>query len=128
MLCHIKDTDINFKNTKKLNTMKAAVFHKPGDIGVDSLADPVIEKPDDIILKVTSTAICGSDLHIYNGFVPQLRDEVLGHEFMSINQMFPVRNLFLRDCLLRHCVVEKFSLTFLQFHQLLSVCSLIFRQ
>ncbi|HJS54211.1 MAG TPA: alcohol dehydrogenase catalytic domain-containing protein [Chitinophagaceae bacterium] len=108
--------------------MKAAVFHKPGDIGVDSLADPVIEKPDDIILKVTSTAICGSDLHIYNGFVPQLRDEVLGHEFMSINQMFPVRNLFLRDCLLRHCVVEKFSLTFLQFHQLLSVCSLIFRQ
>jgi S-(hydroxymethyl)glutathione dehydrogenase/alcohol dehydrogenase len=64
--------------------MKAAVFHKIGDISVDNVEDPRIEKPDDIILKVTSTAICGSDLHIYDGFVPQLRDEVLGHEFMGI--------------------------------------------
>jgi len=64
--------------------MKAAVFHKIGDISVDNVPDPVIENADDIILKVTSTAICGSDLHIYNGFVPQLRDEVLGHEFMGI--------------------------------------------
>jgi S-(hydroxymethyl)glutathione dehydrogenase/alcohol dehydrogenase len=64
--------------------MKAAVFHKIGDISVDNVADPVIEAPDDIVLKVTSTAICGSDLHIYDGFVPQLRDMVLGHEFMGI--------------------------------------------
>lgn len=64
--------------------MKAAVFHKIGDISVDNVADPVIEKPDDIILKITSTAICGSDLHIYDGFFPQLRDQVLGHEFMGI--------------------------------------------
>jgi S-(hydroxymethyl)glutathione dehydrogenase / alcohol dehydrogenase len=64
--------------------MKAAVFHKVGDISVDNVPDPRIEKADDIIVKVTSTAICGSDLHIYNGFVPQLRDEVLGHEFMGI--------------------------------------------
>ena len=64
--------------------MKALVFHKIGDISVDNVPDPVIEQPDDIILRVTSTAICGSDLHIYNGFVPQLRDEVLGHEFMGI--------------------------------------------
>ena len=64
--------------------MKAAVFHKIGDISVDNVADPKIEKPDDIILRVTSTAICGSDLHIYDGFVPQLKDEVLGHEFMGI--------------------------------------------
>jgi S-(hydroxymethyl)glutathione dehydrogenase/alcohol dehydrogenase len=64
--------------------MKAAVFHKIGDISVDNVDDPIIQKPDDIILKVTSTAICGSDLHIYDGFVPQLRDEVLGHEFMGI--------------------------------------------
>jgi alcohol dehydrogenase len=65
-------------------TMKAAVFHKIGDISVDNVADPKIEAPDDVIVKVTSTAICGSDLHIYNGFVPQLRDLVLGHEFMGI--------------------------------------------
>ncbi|MES2702871.1 MAG: zinc-dependent alcohol dehydrogenase [Bacteroidota bacterium] len=64
--------------------MKAAVFHKMGDISVDNVEDPKIEKPDDIILKVTTTAICGSDLHIYDGFVPQLRDQVLGHEFMGI--------------------------------------------
>ncbi len=64
--------------------MKAAVFHKIGDITVDNVDDPRIEHPEDIILKVTTTAICGSDLHIYDGFVPQLRDEVLGHEFMGI--------------------------------------------
>ena len=64
--------------------MKAAVFHKIGDISVDNVDDPKIEEPDDIILKVTSTAICGSDLHIYNGFMPQLKDEVLGHEFMGV--------------------------------------------
>jgi len=64
--------------------MKAAVFHKIGDISVDNVPDPGIEAPDDIILKVTSTAICGSDLHIYDGFFPQLRDQVLGHEFMGI--------------------------------------------
>ncbi len=64
--------------------MKAAVFHKIGDISVDNVPDPRIEQSDDIILQVTSTAICGSDLHIYDGFVPQLRDQVLGHEFMGI--------------------------------------------
>lgn len=64
--------------------MKAAVFHKIGDISVDNVADPGIKKPDDIILKVTSTAICGSDLHIYDGFVPQMRDLTMGHEFMGI--------------------------------------------
>ena len=64
--------------------MKAAVFHKIGDISVDNVDDPKIEQPDDIIVKITSTAICGSDLHIYNGFVPQVRDMVLGHEFMGI--------------------------------------------
>lgn len=64
--------------------MKAAVFHKVGDIRVDNVPDPVIEHPEDIILRITTTAICGSDLHIYDGFVPQMRDEVLGHEFMGI--------------------------------------------
>jgi len=63
--------------------MKAAVFHKIGDISVDTVPDPTIEAEDDIIIQITSTAICGSDLHIYDGFVPQLRDEVLGHEFMG---------------------------------------------
>jgi len=64
--------------------MKAAIFHKPKDIRVERVADPRIEQPTDIILRVTSTAICGSDLHIYNGAFPQLRPMALGHEFMGV--------------------------------------------
>jgi S-(hydroxymethyl)glutathione dehydrogenase/alcohol dehydrogenase len=64
--------------------MKALVFHKPKDVQVEIVPDPVIQHPQDIILKVTSTAICGSDLHIYNGMFPQPKDLVLGHEFMGI--------------------------------------------
>lgn len=64
--------------------MKAAIFHKPKDIRVESVDDPRIEDPRDIILRVTSTAICGSDLHIYNGAFPQLRPMALGHEFMGV--------------------------------------------
>ncbi|MBA9076908.1 MULTISPECIES: zinc-dependent alcohol dehydrogenase [Rufibacter] len=64
--------------------MKALVFHKIGDVSVDTVPDPIIEEPRDAIIKVTSTAICGSDLHIYDGFVPQMNDMVLGHEFMGI--------------------------------------------
>jgi threonine dehydrogenase-like Zn-dependent dehydrogenase len=49
--------------------MKAAVFHKPGDISYTTVADPRIELATDVILRVTSTAICGSDLHILSGAV-----------------------------------------------------------
>ncbi|MES3018692.1 MAG: zinc-dependent alcohol dehydrogenase [Bacteroidota bacterium] len=64
--------------------MKAAVFHKPGDIRVDNVPDPKLEDSGDVILRVTSTAICGSDLHILSGGVPQPTPMVLGHEFMGI--------------------------------------------
>ncbi len=64
--------------------MKAVVFHGKKDMRVDEVPDPKIEKDDDVILKVTSTAICGSDLHIYNGFLPQKRPMTMGHEFMGI--------------------------------------------
>ena len=64
--------------------MKALVFHKPKDVRVDTVDDPSIEENRDVILKVTSTAICGSDLHIYNGLFPQPKPLVLGHEFMGI--------------------------------------------
>ena len=64
--------------------MKALVFHHPKKVIVEQVQDPVIVDEKDIILKVTSTAICGSDLHIYNGFIPQKKDMVLGHEFMGI--------------------------------------------
>ena len=64
--------------------MKALVFHRPGHVEVNDVDDPRIEDPQDVIVRVTSTAICGSDLHIYNGFFPQLKDMVLGHEFMGV--------------------------------------------
>lgn len=64
--------------------MKALVFHRPKKVTLDTVPDPVIEKNNDIILKVTSTAICGSDLHIYNGLIPQVRPMVMGHEFMGV--------------------------------------------
>lgn len=64
--------------------MKALVFHKPKDVSVDTVDDPRIEEPTDAIIRITSTAICGSDLHIYNGFMPQPHDLILGHEFMGI--------------------------------------------
>jgi len=64
--------------------MKAAVIHAPGKITYDTVDDPKIQANDDIILKVTSTAICGSDLHIFSGGIPQPKPMVLGHEFMGI--------------------------------------------
>lgn len=64
--------------------MKAAVIHGPGKITYDTVDDPILKDERDIILKVTSTAICGSDLHIYSGGLPQPRPMVMGHEFMGV--------------------------------------------
>lgn len=64
--------------------MRALVFHGSKKVSVDQQPDPTIEQSTDVLLKVTSTAICGSDLHIYNGFFPQPKPLVLGHEFMGI--------------------------------------------
>lgn len=64
--------------------MKAAVFHKIHDIRCENVPDPTIEQETDAIIRVTATAICGSDLHVYNGYIPQIRSMVLGHEFMGI--------------------------------------------
>jgi S-(hydroxymethyl)glutathione dehydrogenase / alcohol dehydrogenase len=64
--------------------MKAVVFHKPKDVRVETVDDPKIQAPSDAIIRVTSSAICGSDLHIYNGMIPQPHSMVLGHEFMGV--------------------------------------------
>ncbi len=79
--------------------MKAAVIHGLGNISYDQVNDPQLKDSRDIILKVTSTAICGSDLHIYSGGFPQPRDMVLGHEFMGIVEEVgsDIRNLKVGD-------------------------------
>ncbi|MHA6493108.1 zinc-dependent alcohol dehydrogenase [Pseudomonas borbori] len=64
--------------------MRALTYHGSLDVRVDTVPDPVIQQPDDIILKVTATAICGSDLHLYRGKIPQTEHgDIFGHEFMG---------------------------------------------
>jgi threonine dehydrogenase-like Zn-dependent dehydrogenase len=64
--------------------MRALCWHGPRDVRVERVPDPEILNPRDAILKVTSTAICGSDLHLYNGVIPTMRrGDILGHEFMG---------------------------------------------
>jgi len=64
--------------------MKALCWHGTNDVRVDNVPDPQIVNPRDAIVRVTSTAICGSDLHLYNGYIPSMRSgDILGHEFMG---------------------------------------------
>jgi len=64
--------------------MKALTWHGKHDIRCDSVPDPKIEHPRDCIIKVTACAICGSDLHIYNGLIPRMESgDVVGHETMG---------------------------------------------
>ena len=64
--------------------MRALTWHGRHDVRVETVPDPEIVNPRDCIIKVTSTAICGSDLHLYDGYIPTLRaGDVLGHEFMG---------------------------------------------
>jgi len=64
--------------------MKALCWHGKGDIRCDTVPDPMIEDPRDVIIKVSSCAICGSDLHLMDGLMPTMESgDVLGHEFMG---------------------------------------------
>jgi threonine dehydrogenase-like Zn-dependent dehydrogenase len=64
--------------------MRALTWHGTKDVRVDTVPDPEIVNPRDAIIRVTSTAICGSDLHLYDGVIPGLKSgDILGHEFMG---------------------------------------------
>jgi len=64
--------------------MKGLVWHGKSDIRCEIVPDPELEHPRDAIVKVTSCALCGTDLHVYNGFVPTMKPRhVVGHEFMG---------------------------------------------
>ena len=64
--------------------MKAVVWHGKEDVRVDNVPDPVIREPTDAIVRVTSTAICGSDLHLYGKLSPIMRrGDIIGHEPMG---------------------------------------------
>jgi threonine dehydrogenase-like Zn-dependent dehydrogenase len=65
--------------------MKAICWHGTGDVRVDTVPDPKIADPGDALVRITSTAICGSDLHLYDGFMPTMQaGDVLGHEPMGV--------------------------------------------
>ena len=65
--------------------MLALTYHGSHDVRVDNHPDPTIREDDDLILKVTATAICGSDLHLYRGKIPQTEEgDIFGHEFMGV--------------------------------------------
>jgi threonine dehydrogenase-like Zn-dependent dehydrogenase len=64
--------------------MKAVCWNGKTDMRVETVPDPEILNPRDAIVKITSTAICGSDLHLYDGYIPTLKKgDILGHEFMG---------------------------------------------
>jgi threonine dehydrogenase-like Zn-dependent dehydrogenase len=65
--------------------MKAICWHGTGDVRCETVPDPKIEQPTDAIVRITSTAICGSDLHLFDGFMPTMKSgDVLGHEPMGV--------------------------------------------
>jgi len=80
--------------------MKANCWYGKQDVRVEDVPDPRILNRRDAIVRVTSTAICGSDLHLYNGFVPTMeRGDILGHEFLGeVMEVGPdVKNLRVGD-------------------------------
>lgn len=80
--------------------MKALCWHGKGNVRVENVAEPSILHAQDIILRVTATAICGSDLHIFNGRIPTMEaGDILGHEFMGevVEKGKDVKNLKIGD-------------------------------
>lgn len=65
--------------------MQALTYHGSKDVRVEQVADPQLQAEDDLLLRVTATAICGSDLHLYRGKMPAMHHgDILGHEFMGV--------------------------------------------
>src|SRR5712672_1446865 len=64
--------------------MRALCWHGKGDVRVDTVPDPKIQHPRDAIIKITACAICGSDLHLLDGYQPTMESgDILGHENMG---------------------------------------------
>ena len=80
--------------------MRALCWHGKGDVRVDTVPDPKIQHPRDAIIKITACAICGSDLHLLDGYQPTMESgDILGHENMGevIELGSEVKNLRIGD-------------------------------
>ncbi|MCU0510185.1 MAG: alcohol dehydrogenase catalytic domain-containing protein, partial [Anaerolineae bacterium] len=65
--------------------MKAVCWYGPGKLKVERVPDPEILNPTDAIIEVTAAAVCGSDLHIYDGYIPSvMKGDILGHETVGV--------------------------------------------
>ena len=104
--------------------MKAVCWHGKGDMRVDNVPDPKIEDPRDAIIKVTTTCICGSDLHLYDGYMPTMEaGDVIGHEPMGevIEVGKDVRKLKKGDRVVVPFTISCGTCWFCE-HQLFSLC------
>src|SRR5687768_16917212 len=80
--------------------MRALCWQGPNDVGVETVPDPEILNPRDAVVRITTTCICGSDLHLYDGYIPFMKPgDILGHEFMGeVMEVGPeVKNLKVGD-------------------------------
>lgn len=87
--------------------MRAVTFQGLGRIEVETVPDPKIINPRDAIVQISSTCICGSDLHLYDGFIPSMQHgDILGHEFMGVvvETGRDVRNIQVGDRVITHNV------------------------
>jgi threonine dehydrogenase-like Zn-dependent dehydrogenase len=85
---------------RKTHTMRALCWHGKGDVWVETVPDPKIQHPRDAIIKITACAICGSDLHLLDGYQPTMESgDILGHENMGevIELGSEVTDLAVRD-------------------------------
>lgn len=103
--------------------MKAVTWQGVRQMSVENVADPKLEGQGDIIIKITASAICGSDLHLYGGFVPAMKKgDIMGHEFMGevVEAASDVKNVRVGDKVVipftiacghcHHCNVDQYSL------------------
>ncbi len=75
----------NYKVREGGGTMKALTWQGPDSVKVMEVGIPTITQPNDVVLKVTGSTICGSDLHLYHGEIVALqKGDILGHEFMGV--------------------------------------------
>jgi threonine dehydrogenase-like Zn-dependent dehydrogenase len=104
--------------------MRALCWFGKGDVRIETVADPKILNPRDAIVKVTTTAICGSDLHLYGGGVPMMEEgDILGHEFMGevVEVGSEVKNLKVGDRVVVPAIIACGHCYFCQ-HNLWSLC------
>ncbi len=104
--------------------MRALCWHGTGDVRVDTADDPKIEDPRDAIIKITASGICGSDLHLLNGFMPSMKSgDILGHEPMGevVETGSSIKNLKIGDRVVVPFTISCGSCFFCE-KQLFSLC------